>query len=43
VLQIGGSSLVFAEGGGSPAVGGNVVMAIYYLYRSMVTKYSISI
>lgn len=32
VLQIDGNSLVYAEGSGSPAVGGNVVMAIYSVY-----------
>jgi hypothetical protein len=32
VLQIDGTSLVFAEGSGSPAVGGNVLMVIYSVY-----------
>lgn len=32
VLQINGACLVFAEGSGSPTVGGNVVMVIYSVY-----------
>jgi hypothetical protein len=32
VLQIDGTRFVFAEGSGSPAVGGNVLMVIYSIY-----------
>jgi hypothetical protein len=32
LLQINGTCLVFAEGSGGPAVGGNVVMVIYSVY-----------
>jgi len=31
VLQIDGTFLVFAEGSGSPAVGGNLLMVIYFV------------